>query len=214
MVSFLDVNENFISLTEENEVYDIPTRAGETVIWRILVKGHPEPYLTWWNNDNEIIPRGVSSHYNTTFSSDETVLQIFDVSIADFGNYTLKAENKFANYSRTLFLNVTDKPSVIIESKNFHMINKKEEIKCKAAAYPKPTIEWYFKNCEDDTCHFEKVCYTANIARRKQNNLKNFFVDKAEQNRREWIADYISYCYKLFEVRNNKMSCKKHFRKC
>lgn len=110
------------------------------------------------DNKKETIPLGISAKYETSVALTEALLKIKDITIEDFGNYTLLAENEYETKSLTLFLNVTDKPSVYIESTNFHIVNKPQTIKCIAAAYPKPSLYWYFKKCE--TCFFEPVTET------------------------------------------------------
>jgi FMS-like tyrosine kinase 1 len=150
--------EHFINLTEENNVYDISVIAGEPVVrWRIDVQGHPQPKLNWLSNNNETIPEHMTDKYVINMTLTEAILEIKDVAITDYGHYTLVAENKFETKTLVLFLNVTDKPTVIIEADTFHMVNQNASIKCIVAAYPTPTIYWSFKPCLDNSCTFQQI---------------------------------------------------------
>lgn len=156
-IRIIDLNEHFCNLTEENNLINATVHAGQNMKWNIIVKGHPEPRLSWWNNKNVAIPKGTSAHYKAVYTAENTILEIYQVSIEDFGKYTLKAENKFANESIVLFLNVTDKPSAQIESEHYYMIGTEAQITCKVRANPRPYIDWSVKHCEDENCNFTKV---------------------------------------------------------
>ncbi|XP_063923158.1 vascular endothelial growth factor receptor 1-like isoform X3 [Zophobas morio] len=150
--------EHFINLTEDNNVYTISAMAGDdAVVWRINVDGHPEPKLFWLNNRNETIIPMTSDKYDVTFSATDAVIKIKDISITDYGNYTLLAENGYENDTISLFLNVTDKPLVHLEGSTYHMVNEKDTIKCIVAAYPPATIYWSFKPCSDNSCTFHMM---------------------------------------------------------
>ncbi|KAF5277866.1 hypothetical protein FQA39_LY06018 [Lamprigera yunnana] len=162
-VRIYETTDHFINLTEENGVYDISVRAGEPEVkWRIDVTAHPPPKLLWYDNRKEEIQASWSDSQNQKYeiqtqSSSEAILKINDITIYDRGIYQLKAINDFEEKTLELFLNVTDKPTVHIVTKSFHLINERSEIECKVAAYPEPSIYWYYKNCMDDSCEFEPV---------------------------------------------------------
>lgn len=171
---FLAPTEHFINLTEDNNVYTISAMAGNhPVVWRINVDGHPEPKLYWLNNRNETIIPMESDKYSVTFSATAAVIKIKDISITDYGNYTLLAENGYENDTISLFLNVTDKPLVHLEGSNYHMVNEKDTIKCIVAAYPPATIYWSFKPCSDNSCTFHMVSKHTRLY-----SSQNYFLDE------------------------------------
>ncbi|XP_031339412.1 vascular endothelial growth factor receptor 1-like isoform X2 [Photinus pyralis] len=160
-VRIFDKAEHFINLTEENGVYEISVSAGEPSIqWSINVEAHPSPKLVWLDNHNTEIQAGWADNgnnkkYEVRTENHEAFLKIFDITIFDRGTYQLKAINDYEEKTLNLFLNVTDKPTVHIETDSFHVINQQSIIKCKVAAYPDPSIYWYYRNCLDNSCQFE-----------------------------------------------------------
>ncbi|KAF2903028.1 hypothetical protein ILUMI_03160 [Ignelater luminosus] len=161
-VRIFDNGEHFINLTEENGVYNISVMAGKpNVQWRIDVKAHPLPKLAWYNDKGEEIQAGWSDNKNRqkyevyTNGSNQAMLKIYDVTINDRGFYYLKAINEFEEKKLPLFLNVTDKPTVDIEMKSFHMINKPSTVICTVAAYPEASVYWYYKDCQDASCEYQ-----------------------------------------------------------
>ncbi|XP_017787251.1 PREDICTED: vascular endothelial growth factor receptor 1 isoform X2 [Nicrophorus vespilloides] len=166
-VKVYDVNEHFINLTEENNLYSISASAGEpSVQWSIDVDTHPVENFTmyWLNNKNEFIEMiemdemsTKSQKYTTKRTKTEVVLKINRISITDFGNYTLVAKNAYEEERLNLFLNITDKPTLHIESSPFHFIGQKSYLNCVVAAYPKPIVRWAYKDCLTDQCKFNPI---------------------------------------------------------
>ncbi|XP_045479289.1 vascular endothelial growth factor receptor 1-like isoform X2 [Harmonia axyridis] len=155
-LTIYDSNDHFLRLIEENGSYQISEEAGApSVQWRIDIDAHPEPNITWLDNKNELIPLGVSNKYETRLSAENAFLMIKDITILDFGNYTLVAQNKYDTEILTLFLNVTDKPTIELSSeKDFQMKNEKSVVTCTVAAYPEPVIFWEFRPCLTNTCAY------------------------------------------------------------
>ncbi|KAJ8949908.1 hypothetical protein NQ318_010542 [Aromia moschata] len=157
-VKIYDENEYFLNISETSNIYSIVASAGEEYVqWSIDVQGHPIPMVTWLNHMNETIPLGNSTKYVAKFSrsTNEASLKIKNIAINDLGYYTILASNKKTEKMLSLFLNVTDSPSVHIESRPFHLINRPSTIKCFAYANPKPEFKWEYKPCQ--TCNFIPV---------------------------------------------------------
>ncbi|KAF5286422.1 hypothetical protein FQR65_LT12603 [Abscondita terminalis] len=159
-VRIYDTTDHFINLTEENGVYDVSVKAGyPSVQWRIDVEAHPLPKLIWYDNHDKEIQAGwsdnVNQKYEIRLQPNEAFLKINDITIYDRGTYQLKAMNDVEIKTLKLYLNVTDKPTVHIETGSFHLLDEPSIIKCKVAAYPSPAVFWYYKSCLDDSCEYE-----------------------------------------------------------
>lgn len=114
------------------------------------------------NNLNETIePEDL--RYSIIERDTYSVLKINNISLFDRGCYTLKAKNDFGDVeSLQLFLNITDKPKVNIQSSRFNLINQPSHLTCTVYAYPEATVRWFFKPCEDDSCDYTEVRTTLN----------------------------------------------------
>ncbi|KRT84024.1 Immunoglobulin, partial [Oryctes borbonicus] len=86
-----------------------------------------------------------------------SILIIKSVTIKDRGYYTLKARNGHLHKNFTVFLDVTDGPTVEIKKDYFHLVDTTEIVKCVVWAFPKPEIKWEFKRCIDDSCEYKPL---------------------------------------------------------
>lgn len=57
---------------------------GETVRFQCAVAGHPDPWVKWYKDEQEIVP---SSRLTITEREDLRTLEIKDVTVADSGIY-------------------------------------------------------------------------------------------------------------------------------
>ncbi|XP_008191844.1 vascular endothelial growth factor receptor 1 isoform X1 [Tribolium castaneum] len=201
-------DEHFINLTEENGLYDISRPAGvDSVQWRIDVNGHPQPNLFWLNNNNETISNERKDKYEISFRQTEANLKIKDIAITDYGNYTLIAQNDFETKALVLFLNVTDRPSVSLESDDFHIVNQVDEVRCVVAAHPEATISWSFKPCLDNSCQFHSINETSAqrrglqiVSRVRIKSLNTGFIKCLARN--SLGGDEMTKAYYVTDVRN------------
>lgn len=109
------------------------------------------------NNLNQTI-ESEDIRYEIQESDTFMVLKIKNISLFDRGYYTLRARNDFGEIeSLQLFLNVTDKPQVNVESSRFNLINYPSHLTCAVYAYPEAMVQWFFKPCEDDSCEYNEV---------------------------------------------------------
>ncbi|KAJ8922635.1 hypothetical protein NQ315_007667 [Exocentrus adspersus] len=159
-VRVFDINESFLSVKEENDVHSLTAPAGEDEVhWIIRVEGHPRPTVNWFNNRNTTIrmenDEKYQAYYNATYNT--ALLKIKKLAISDFGTYTLRVTNKKEEKILPLFLNVTDKPTVVIDTEPFYFINTPSKVKCIAYANPEPQFEWSFKPCLSRDCQFGPV---------------------------------------------------------
>lgn len=103
---FLDKHENYINLTQENNIYSIPVRAGKHFIqWSIDVDAHPIVQNVWYNNKNKEIY--TNAKYNISDTDTQAIIKIYDITINDRGYYTLNSSNGYETKEVKLFLNVT-----------------------------------------------------------------------------------------------------------
>ncbi|XP_018563845.1 vascular endothelial growth factor receptor 1-like [Anoplophora glabripennis] len=159
VVNIFDVDEHFLTVEEENKAYSVLASAGDpSVQWDVTVKGHPKPYVTWLDTQNKTIYMGNGTKYEAYYNSakNRAFLKIKDITINDFGNFTLLTVNKRTQVKK-FFLNVTDKPKVELEIKPFLPVNTQSTVKCYASANPEPEFHWYFKPCQSTTCDYVPV---------------------------------------------------------
>lgn len=43
-----------------------------------------------------------------------------------------------------------------MESQLFNVINEQTSLKCVVEAYPEPSVTWYFKPCQAESCEYEE----------------------------------------------------------
>lgn len=185
----IDKDEHFIKLFEENNHLTIHETAGQnSVQWVIKVDAHPKPILEWYydhkkiltiifklkfhriNNVNQTI-EPEDTRYEIKDDDTFTMLKIKNISLSDRGYYTLRAKNDFGEIETLqVFLNVTDKPTVKIQSNRFNLIDKPSHFTCTADAYPYATIRWFFRQCEDNSCEYEEVTNNFGVVAHAFNN--------------------------------------------
>ncbi|CAH1182641.1 unnamed protein product [Phyllotreta striolata] len=164
-IKIFDKEEHNITIREPTGTYYLQAKAGqESVIWSVQVWGHPEPTYIWLNNRNESIADEIGKKYEVSHSQPGVItLKIKNIDlIQDYGYYTLIGRNKYVEKSKTFFLNITDKPTVILRSDPFHMIGSPGKVECLAAAHPVPTFEWQYKKCLKPECPFKPLESTIN----------------------------------------------------
>ncbi|CAH0560029.1 unnamed protein product [Brassicogethes aeneus] len=143
-------NEHFLTLTQE---YLKQNDNNNVLQWKVRVGGHPHPRVYWFNDKHQALP----AKYHTSFSDNDlfAYLDIRDLNYLDYGNVTIEAANKYDTKSLTLFVNVTDKPEVKLNKKDFYYVNSDCTIECLVTSNPPPRISWLVKRC--GTCKYERV---------------------------------------------------------
>ncbi|GJQ81452.1 Pvr [Trypoxylus dichotomus] len=152
----LTKGENFLYLTENNGLTTTMCHQRcDQIIWNINVTSYPEPTITWFDSHGKPIQNNKKFLIQKT--NRESVLVINNVTIKDRGYYTLKARNKYQHKNFSVFLDVTDKPSLEIKKDQFHLTDTNEIVKCIVWAFPEPEIKWEFKRCIDDSCEYQPI---------------------------------------------------------
>ncbi|XP_051999311.1 neural cell adhesion molecule 1-like isoform X2 [Xyrauchen texanus] len=104
-----------------------------------LVKGEPTPNITW------ITPSPFdNSRYK--YNSDRSELVISAVTRSDFGEYVCTATNKIGENSATFILDVSERPTVVLDQSRLTIIpGETASVICNATGHPTPTTQWIRK---------------------------------------------------------------------
>ncbi|XP_052002247.1 neural cell adhesion molecule 2-like isoform X2 [Xyrauchen texanus] len=114
-----------------------------------LVKGEPTPNITW------ITP---SPFDNTRYkyNSDRSELTISAVTRSDSGEYVCMATNKIGENSATFILDVSGRPTVVLDKSRLTVIpGEAGSVVCNATGHPTPTIQWIRKTSQEKISRVE-----------------------------------------------------------
>ncbi|XP_056618395.1 neural cell adhesion molecule 2 isoform X2 [Triplophysa dalaica] len=104
-----------------------------------LVKGQPTPNIAWTTPSTSD-----KSRYN--YNSDKSELTISGVTRSDFGEYICTATNKIGDNSATLILDVSERPTVLLDPSRLTIIpGENGSVLCNATGHPTPTTQWVKK---------------------------------------------------------------------
>ncbi|CAH1160263.1 unnamed protein product [Phaedon cochleariae] len=158
-IKIFGLEEHNLTMAEMNNKYYIETYAGkEDVKFTVFIWGHPHLHYTWSNNRNMTISNKKSGgKYDIEFKHNYLTLTINYINITDLGHYTLTGTNSYDKNTLDFFLNVTDKPSVTMETEPFHMLGKPGKVNCTASAHPAPIFQWGYKSCLRDDCILQQI---------------------------------------------------------
>ncbi|KAH1008358.1 hypothetical protein HUJ05_008917 [Dendroctonus ponderosae] len=104
---------------------------GETVRFQCAVAGHPDPWVKWFKNNEEIIP---TSRLSITEKEDLRTLEIKDITTADSAVYKVVLENDVGRVEATARLDVIA-----------HRIHSTSGIRARSLS-PKPAYNGYSKS--------------------------------------------------------------------
>ncbi|XP_056648328.1 vascular endothelial growth factor receptor 1-like isoform X1 [Diorhabda sublineata] len=163
-VNIFDRGEHEIIMRNiDNDYYQEAIAGDSYVEIKADVWGHPQPNFTWLDNMNHTIPLGKGKKYEVIYAQpiygsinkqENITLKINNIDIKDFGNYTLVGRNGYTEETLTFFVNVTDKPSVIIRTDPFHLVGEEGIVQCIAAGNPTPQFRWEYKPCLRPECKY------------------------------------------------------------
>ena len=85
---------------------------GNTISMQCRVSGIPQPSLLWLHNGKVLLQTTYNEHIS--FLSNETLLQLSDVTTADAGKYTCHAENEAGFAEKVFHLDVWGKRSSVL----------------------------------------------------------------------------------------------------
>lgn len=150
--------DTFINLTVHSEKIEVDATLEDVAKWIVTLSAHPNARLTWLNpngtNISEIYQN--SDKYRIRTKGSNKILEIFDVSVSDSGNYTVIAENYKHKAVLNLQLVVLNKPEIqTIRVHEFYQINVPRNLSCVVVGYPPARIQWKFKKCNfitDEDC--------------------------------------------------------------
>ncbi|KAI7806321.1 putative neural cell adhesion molecule 1-like [Triplophysa rosa] len=122
---------------ERNSVFAGPNTSVSIIC---LVKGQPTPSITWTTPSTSD-----KSRYN--YNSDKSELTISGVTRSDFGEYVCTATNKIGNNSATFILDVSERPTVVLDPSRLTIIpGESGSVLCNATGHPTPTMQWVKKS--------------------------------------------------------------------
>lgn len=112
----------------------------------INYKAFPEATIYIFNPKNEQISSDQDvmnrEKYDVKITDDEEIqLMLKHPTIHDFGNYTVLASSAGRNFTTTVRLTVSEKPTVYIEDA-YVLANEAVNMICRVIAYPKATVSW------------------------------------------------------------------------
>ncbi|KAA0702748.1 Neural cell adhesion molecule 1 [Triplophysa tibetana] len=121
---------------EKNNVFAGPNTSVSIIC---LVKGQPTPNITWTTPST-------SDKSRYKYNSDKSELNISGVTRSDFGEYICTATNKIGDNSATFILDVSVRPTVVLDPSRLTIIQGESgSVLCKATGHPTPTMEWVKK---------------------------------------------------------------------
>lgn len=111
----------------------------------IKYKAYPEATIYTFNPKNEQISADKDvmkrEKYNVEISDEEIRLILKHPDVHDFGSYTILASSAGRNFTTTVRLVVSEKPTVYIEDA-YVQANEPVNMTCRVIAYPEATISW------------------------------------------------------------------------
>lgn len=120
--------------------------AGNAVSMQCRVVGIPEPSLLWLHNDEVLLQTTDDEHVRLL--SNDSLLQLSDVTPADEGKYTCHAENQAGFTDKYFYLEVWVPPTINGSDRLTEVpviLNRPMELSCPAEGNPKPEITWFRK---------------------------------------------------------------------
>lgn len=93
-LKFLDTNVSYIELNGENEelFHPIPLTSSKNETIKLYINANPNVTRVEWKNNRNITINN-DTKYELFWNSSVTLLTIFNVSIEDFGQYSVLASN-------------------------------------------------------------------------------------------------------------------------
>lgn len=138
------VDEPIVTFKPENPEIKI-NKVKKQARFVINYKAFPEATIYIFNPKNEQIS---SDHdvmkrekYDVNISDEEIQFSLKHPDIHDFGNYTVLASSAGKNFTTTVRLTVSEKPTVYMEDA-YVMANEAVNMICRVIAYPKATVSW------------------------------------------------------------------------
>lgn len=131
----------------------------ESVQWVIQIAAYPQPKITWFDPDGEVMLEGEDVTRGRTVQSvmgekPRSMLKLKNLKLRDSGEYVVKVENDFHVKFENFSLVVTEKPKVsasVVEvtAGGLYQYGDQYTLRCTATGYPVPKIQWTFKKCRD-----------------------------------------------------------------
>ncbi|XP_019866136.2 vascular endothelial growth factor receptor 1 isoform X3 [Aethina tumida] len=153
-VKLYEPGESFLWINKKMGLPINVTAMQPSAQWNIEVRGHPHPKIKWFNNKKELIENGTKKYVTKTQGPRHYLLQINNLTLNDFGTYSLEARSGNISEKLDLFLNITDKPRVALILDEFHHINSVCKVQCVAKSNPPPVFKWKYKECEQ--CEYKE----------------------------------------------------------
>ncbi|XP_026139283.1 neural cell adhesion molecule 1-like isoform X1 [Carassius auratus] len=138
----VDVNEPPTVLIDQ-DTKRVLAGPDTTVSITCRVKGVPRPNISW------TLP-STSDESRHKYSSDMSELTISAVTRRDFGKYVCKATNKIGEDSDTFTLDVSERPTVVLDQPKLAVIpGETGSVICNATGHPTPTVQWVRKSTKE-----------------------------------------------------------------
>ncbi|XP_043233883.1 vascular endothelial growth factor receptor 1-like isoform X2 [Amphibalanus amphitrite] len=125
------------------------TRTGELLKIVVSISASPLPEVIWYDPEGEEIVNQALK-YSVVVRPDDTILQIFDLSLEDMGEYRVVATSPDGNATDSLVFDVTVQaaPSVSVGSNQlFFPVGEEVSLLCSATGWPAPVVGWEFAAC-------------------------------------------------------------------
>ncbi|XP_060535889.1 peroxidasin isoform X2 [Cylas formicarius] len=137
---------------------------GNNVRLECVASGTPEPEITWFKNDLEVLPNDERVFYN----ADRSVLEINRAKESDSGLYICEARNSVGTREVSAKVEIaqfdTRPPKLVYKPYNIEaLIGTTIELPCKASGDPNPGITWQKDGARMQRTGRYKISLTGNL---------------------------------------------------
>ncbi|XP_058060772.1 vascular endothelial growth factor receptor 1 [Anopheles bellator] len=142
---------DFVELTEENKLPHISVRRNQNgktspIIIVLNYQSYPSNIDYYWLKDDDELKTSLQGKHEFEKTSTYLKLTINDPTVFDTGSYTAVAMAGNATDTYSIFVNVSDKPTVHMDSR-FAKPGELVNFVCRSIGYPRPDISFMFQPC-------------------------------------------------------------------
>ncbi|KAM8939505.1 mast/stem cell growth factor receptor Kit [Pelodytes ibericus] len=161
------IDTGYVNLTvTDNTTIDV--NAGDSIVLRVFIDAYPRPYEELWTFMNETL-LNTSDHFVETRDEGNnryiSELHLIRLKGTEKGDYTFYIYNSDSNSSVTFSVFVKTRPEILTAERI-----SEDMLKCAAAGFPIPTIDWYFCSGNELRCQDSSAIFPVDIKISQENS--------------------------------------------